>query len=209
MTTTRREFKLIPIEGLIAGYGLPSNSLNVTKSKYKGIVFCGPMSSGKTTYAKIFAPAIPNSKQIALSAPLKDICIRGYGMDPDPNKKDRTLLQKVGDALRTVDENVFVNFLVHDAKGSFVVNDDGRRNNEFREFSNAGFLLVRLLVDPEERLKRVKTLYPHVTEKEMSHETETESDGPYAMSMYHLVLHNNREDQIENNIVKIIDALNH
>jgi hypothetical protein len=120
-------------------------------------------------------------------------------MSPDPEKKDRSLLQAVGDAMRSINPDVFVNFLLHEANADpnfFIICDDGRRLNEFKKMKDEGFLLVYLQVDEKIRLQRAKDLYPHLIEQQMAHETETESKTEEAFKYYDLVIQNNNVDDL-------------
>jgi len=67
------------------------------------IYFCGPKGTGKTTAAQ-YLRCFYDASVYKLAAPLYQICRNLFGMQ----KKDRRLLQKVGDALRSVDPEVFL-----------------------------------------------------------------------------------------------------
>jgi hypothetical protein len=179
-------------------------------TKYRGIAFSAPRSSGKSTLARTIAKCVQNPLILSLAEKLKKICIDGYGMDADPQKKDVELLQRVGDAMRSIDEDVFINFLmkkVEKQPESFVICDDARRLNELKRFKKEGFLLVRLATEEDIRKTRAKKLYPHMDLSSNQHACETEMCSQEAQQYYDLVLKNDVLQDLFTNIVKIFEII--
>ena len=143
---------------------------------------------------------------LPMSSFLKYIATTGFGMDP--NKKDRTLLQKIADSMRSIDEDVFANVVVNQSKNyKLALNDDTRYVNDARKFVNNGWILVKLVVDEDIRMKRLMKLYPNTKISEMQHSSETSLDTPEYQSLVHLFLNNNNEQEQEQSINILLEHI--
>ena len=80
----------------------------------------GKMGAGKSTWAKIYARAHPGTSIMSLASPVKQIANEYFGM----RAKDRALLQRTATALRSIDEDVWINALMRRIDDNFVPNGD-------------------------------------------------------------------------------------
>lgn len=100
------------------------------------------------------------------------------------NEKPRALLQAVGTKFREIDEDVWIKAMFQDideqekiAKqynftSESVVVTDCRMPNEYEALKNRGFKFIRVEVDDETRLQRMRDRKDSFTEKDLSHDTE-------------------------------------
>lgn len=125
--------------------------------------------------------------QAKVANPVYAIAINYLGMSPDPEKKDRPLLQYVGTEIgrKQVDNDIWVHRFTDDiwiaqqtAKDLYnkelkFVSDDVRFKNEHLAFKEAGWVGIYLDVSPEIRLARLKGRDGDAQEGSLDHESET------------------------------------
>lgn len=104
-----------------------------------------------------------------------------FGKD---GEKPRALLQAVGTKFREIDSSVWIKTMFEDideqekvAKrysltSESIVVTDCRMPNEYEALKNRGFKFVRIDVDDETRLQRMRDRGDSFTEKDLSHDTE-------------------------------------
>lgn len=115
------------------------------------IAILGKGGSGKDTVANILREK--GFKCVAFSDGLYEICRNFYGM----TVKDRALLQDVGTAMRSVDEDVFVKRALSSLKNEEKqCVTDVRAVNEYMTLKSNGFVTVRVLCPLNERIKRIE-----------------------------------------------------
>lgn len=92
-------------------------------------------------------------KRYSFAAKLKEICNEMFpSILALPKAEHRWLLQKVGtEWFRSVDSDVWVNYLIRNVGGENVLVDDVRFKNEADALRAAGFLIVR--VERDEKLR--------------------------------------------------------
>lgn len=145
------------------------------------IAFSGKFTSGKSTAAQIVADNVADTKIVSFAGKVKDIATDLFGM----TKKDRNLLINIGMKMREIEPNVWLDYAIKrmdgiSKSGGNVVNDDLRFPNEFESLQNKGFILVRLKVNKETQIQRLKQLYPDnwgQQIKKLSDESETALDS--------------------------------
>lgn len=142
----------------------------------KKFALSGKMCSGKTTSSDAFIKKWATFKRVSIAGRLKEIAIEVFGMDPDPKKKDRGLLQRLGTDLRTLDENAWLNVFFNNLSGD-VICDDLRYKNELDAFNKNGFIVIRLKVDESVQASRIKELYPGFKSEQLLHRSETDLDN--------------------------------
>lgn len=149
------------------------------------IAISGKFASGKSTLMANLVQRFKQDKRsvetMSIAGFLKQLCVSGYGMSEEEEKKDRSLLIKVGQALRDINKDVLLNILLHKVKTSkadVVIIDDLRFKNEADGLHN--WVQIRINAPEEIRIERVKNKYPNTFEKHLEHlnsESETQLDS--------------------------------
>ena len=135
------------------------------------IAIGGPMGSGKTTLAGLFAEHYPALRRISFATPLKDVVQRVFA----PATKDRDLLIRVGTKLREIDANVWINCALRTIaqEGSSDdrwILDDLRFQNEYDALRRRGdWFIIRLDVAPHVREQRVRETYGSNANQHLHH----------------------------------------
>ena len=137
------------------------------------VAFVGEIGSGKS-YMSQWLEKHHNYKVFSFARELKELATKYYDMKK--GSKDRKLLQTLGDAMRSVDKDVFARYTLKDIKAyeegaigknvNRVVIDDLRFENEYaalRNVEGVAFVIIRVN-------SRVKTS----TEQD-EHQSETQS----------------------------------
>jgi adenylate kinase family enzyme len=124
------------------------------------IAICGRMASGKTTLANEIVKNYGEGEVLSLATEVKNVARRVFGMV----EKDRPLLQQIGMKMRDIEQDVWLNFLLRQADDSdapIVVVDDVRFVNEVDKMRNDGFVTIKIVIDEERQLERLKKTYPN------------------------------------------------
>jgi len=141
-------------------------------------VFSGKAYSGKTTCADYFVTKY-NMQKLSFATILKELCRDVFNM----KKKNRSLLQDVGTALRSVDEDVFVNYLERKIEmlgyRNGIVVDDLRYQNELKMLKRQKFMVMRLIVDDEILKERAGQKGKIMTSAQLNHPSEKDLDNIY------------------------------
>jgi cytidylate kinase len=128
----------------------------------------GKIASGKTSLAlemKDFLSKTYKTKVFSFSSPIKKIAYECFSMSTDPNLKDRKLLQDIGQFLKQIDKNVWVKAFLNEVNKiektvDYIICDDLRFKNEAISLKNDGFKLIRLNINEESQIERLKKTYP-------------------------------------------------
>src|SRR5699024_6422004 len=148
----------------------------MAKSKGNLIALTGKLRSGKTT-ASTHISAIYGHSALSFGSYVNYYAGQIFGTNT--NKKPRKLLQDFGQAMRKIDENVWVRKLegtkemyerVFD-KTRFVI-DDLRQPNEYRWARENGFTIIRINSAEDVRIEQAKKEGDEFTEKDLAHDTE-------------------------------------
>ena len=122
------------------------------------IAISGPMCSGKSTIAKYICEVNPDYKIYSFGQKIKDLAKELFDMK---DIKNRSLLIQIANSLKSIDENVWINFILKKCKNKDnCIIDDLRFENELTELINDSWYFIVLQVPKEERIKRIKYLYP-------------------------------------------------
>ena len=167
------------------------------------IALIGKMCSGKTTLSELLCKEY-NMKRYSFADKLKEIAKDLFFME----KKDRKLLQDIGDKMKEIKSDVWIQYLVHNIKDKDnIVIDDVRFENEFKALEELGFIMIKINVDPKVQWERLKQKYGEEEAKEhkkrMNHISEKELDSFKTMSDIELESNNDTYE----NIKLIIDKL--
>lgn len=139
----------------------------------------GKQGAGKTALAKILIEKY-NFQKVSFADGVKNTGMQVFGLTYDQafgNSKDRVLLQQIGQKLREIDPNVWVNMVVREIKKSDkvipnVVIDDVRFKNEFDTLRENGFIMVRIDASEDIRKERIGSTFANPT-----HISETDLDA--------------------------------
>lgn len=172
------------------------------------IAISGKIASGKTTLAQAIQQTDERVEIYSFASPIKEIAYEYFGMSKDPALKNRPLLQDIGRNLRLIDSNVWVKaFLNKTNSKTHVVCDDLRFKNEAKMLKKAGFLLIRLNIDRDEQVQRLKNTYPQTWEEhcaKLSNVSETELDN--CEHMFDLVIATNTVKDINSVVHRILSV---
>jgi len=135
------------------------------------IGICGRMASGKTTLAQELEKQFLTFEdvqeeyvtQMSLAGKVKEIATGLFFM----KGKDRKLLQQIGMKMREIRETVWLDYVLESTKldvGITIV-DDVRFINEAVTMRENEWIMIKIIVDEETQLERVKKTYPHDWER--------------------------------------------
>ena len=122
------------------------------------IAICGKLCSGKSYLAKFLAKEY-NAEIYSFGYGVKRYCKEIFDM----KYKDRKLLQNFAQKMREIDNDVWVKYTMNkinlENKPNIIV-DDLRFPNELKYLHEAGFIIIRLIVDKGLQIDRIKKTYP-------------------------------------------------
>jgi adenylate kinase family enzyme len=119
------------------------------------IALIGKMCSGKTYVSKCLMRRCA-LKKFAFADKVKEIAKDLFNM----NRKDRKLLQQIGQSMRNIDQNVWINYLLYKIEDEDrVIIDDVRYPNELQALKERGFTIIKLIVDKKTQQKRLINTY--------------------------------------------------
>jgi hypothetical protein len=129
------------------------------------IAICGVMASGKTYLADALHDELDYTK-FSLATGVKDLARDVFLMEG----KDRKLLQQIGMKMRQIQPKVWINLLMRRVAEHSnalkptgvpvkVVVDDCRFINEVVAFKEAGWTIIRIHIDDDLQIKRLKKTY--------------------------------------------------
>ena len=134
------------------------------------IAITGKMCSGKTTLSKIIKETDDRFVIYSFGQKVKDVAKDLFNM----KDKDRSLLISIGTKMREINPNVWVNATLNNIKQNVIL-EDGRYKNEIAELKKKGFYCIKLNIQKEIQLQRLKNKYKekfHIHLKNINHESE-------------------------------------
>lgn len=124
------------------------------------IAVTGKMCSGKTTLCNYLCELEPRFEIFSFGKKVKQVARDLFKMDP--TVKDRSLLTSIGQKMREIDPDVWVNYVISECKDKeYCLVDDLRYQNEYEALVNNGFKIIQLNVSPELQEERIKMVYPN------------------------------------------------
>jgi dephospho-CoA kinase len=166
------------------------------------LFLCGPKGVGKTTAARYLEYRY-GAKVYVLAAPLYGICRDLFGMQ----EKNRKLLQTVGDALRSVDPEVFLKYALRKIEQDnpcFAVVEDVRLRQEADFLTRHGFIGIRLYVPDPIRAARLMARDGESVRDD--HHTEKEAQNLWAP----IIIDNNGSiEELERALDSLVELLGH
>lgn len=141
------------------------------------IAFFGPAASGKTWCADYIVESY-GYRKLGFATKLKEIAVDLFNVR-GKNGDDRKTLQKLGEKMREIDPNCWINYVLNNGaknSGHFngIVLDDLRYTNEAAALRSNGWALVKVVVPEEIRQWRLSTLYPDTPLSTYYHASERE-----------------------------------
>ena len=104
------------------------------------VYIVGPAASGKDTAAQALVRHFPELRLIRIAQPMYDIASNVFGR----RRKDRRLLQDIGDALRSVDPDVFIDLVLRSTRDWSWVCPDIRLAREGERLRSNGWIGIRV-----------------------------------------------------------------
>lgn len=178
-------------------------------SKYTNIIFIGKFASGKSYFSKKLETTLKSQYnltiyRIHISAKIKDIAIDLFEM----KGKDRRLLQRIGEKMRSINKDVWINYTVRyirdNSKEPFII-EDLRLPREYeiikKNFPNT--IAIKIEADNKIRLRVYKDIYGKMPTKE---ELRDSTERLINDIKYDYLIKNNYDDKssdlIINDIIK-------
>lgn len=162
----------------------------------------GKMGSGKTTLAKQINEYYSNIFYItSFAKKLKTLACELFNMDI--NNKDRLLLQQLGQSMRNINEDVWINYAIKDAKKyDNVIIDDARFENEVLTLKNNDYFLIKLNISKDLQYKRLNKTYINANShiNNSSDISETSIDN-ISNDIYDLII------DVDNNEIDILNIV--
>lgn len=138
--------------------------------------FIGKAGAGKTTASDMLVGYF-HYTPFSFATPLKTIAGQLWG---EKARKDRDKLQRLGVAVREIEQDTWVNLLLKDRENLVpdgpVVVDDCRFENEFTALGAAGFVFIRIEAPREQRIDRLRANGKLTDEAQLDHVSETALD---------------------------------
>lgn len=157
------------------------------------IGICGQMCSGKTTIANYIISQDNSYHITSFAKKLKEIAKDLFNMQG----KDRKLLIDIGKKMREIDENVWVNYTIKECKNhENIIIDDIRYLNEFTKLKEGGWITIKLVIDRDLQLERLKKTYPDTWEKHYKYiQDNSEKTNEISDDLFHKVININKTNQ--------------
>ena len=180
------------------------------------IAICGLMASGKPYLADALNDKLGYTK-FSLATGVKDLGRDVFLMEG----KDRKLLQQIGMKMREIDVDVWINLLMRkvvvaqqDLKDMFgshlemrVVVDDCRFVNEVITFKEAGYKIIRIHIDDDHQIRRLKQTYGKNADQHINNrKDDSEAEMDYMNDeLFDLVVKAADDDSVVDKVLKWIE----
>lgn len=143
------------------------------------IAICGKMRSGKDTIADILVDDY-GFKNFKFSSGITSIIDEYFSDDVTKKRKMREHYQRIGQSMRKLDQNVWVNhtkgeinrYLNLNGEGSDIVVSDLRQKNEYDFLKRNGFIIIKIESDRQNRIRRAMDVNDAFHTSALDHETE-------------------------------------
>lgn len=125
------------------------------------IAICGRMAAGKTTLANLIINGVNDDVvKLSMAGQVKAIAHELFKMED----KDRPLLQKIGMKMREIRHDVWLDYVIAEAEEYdnpqiIRIIDDVRFINEATKLKENGWKIVRISIDENTQLERLKRTY--------------------------------------------------
>ena len=123
------------------------------------IAITGKMCSGKTTLSNYLCSLEPRFQVFSFAKKVKQVASDLFGMDP--LIKDRSLLTSLGQKMREIDADVWINYVIKQTEGiDYCLIDDLRYQNEYLALAKNGWKIIQLTMSDDLQEKRIREIYP-------------------------------------------------
>ena len=142
------------------------------------IALVGEMRTGKDEICKYIRSKNRDVMKVCFSSGITELLKEFFPEVLKTNNKPRKYYQEIGQFMRTINKDVWVNYLekelqLHSKHGfnSFVCTDL-RQYNEYTFLKSKGFYIVKVVADKENRINRMNELGDNYEMDALNHETE-------------------------------------
>jgi len=144
------------------------------------IAVAGRIRSGKDEFSKLFIK--DGYHEFKFGTGIAEI-IMTYFPEDWMKGKPRTHYQHIGQQLRQLDPDVWINYVFRDIEdylydnpyGDIIITDL-RQVNEAERLRDEGFLIVKVVSRDDIRIQRMKQLGDQFNQEDLNHETEKQVD---------------------------------
>lgn len=136
------------------------------------IAIAGQICSGKSTLANYLIEKYPFLIKKSFAGKVKEIATDLFDM----KEKDRNLLQSIGTSMRSINPDVWVNYIIKCDEKHIII-DDLRYENEARILKDNNWYIIRLNITDELQKSRIIKTYPDTFQEHLNnleHESELE-----------------------------------
>ena len=172
------------------------------------IAITGKMCSGKTTLSNYLCEIEPKFQVFSFGKKVKQVASDLFDMDP--LVKDRSLLTSIGQKMREIDPDVWVNYVINQCKDiEYCLIDDLRYQNEYEALAKNNWKIIQLTISDDLQEERIRNIYPtnyqdHL--KNRDHESERNSFD-WMNQDPHLIIDSSKNlDEIKDIINKFISS---
>ena len=171
------------------------------------VAICGGLRSGKDTVGDMIANTI-DAEQFTFSEGIWRM-IEIFFPDEYANRythKPRTLLQVLGQKLREVEPNIWVDYTLNQINeiSDNVVITDMRQPNEYQALKDTGFIIVRVNAHMSTRIERAASAGDIFEESNLNHETE--QHYPLFEADYEID-NNGSMDELTHQVTEIVERI--
>ena len=168
------------------------------------IAVTGKMCSGKTTLCNYLCELEPRFQIFSFGKKVKLVASDLFQMDPQI--KDRTLLTSIGQKMREIDKDVWVNYVIQQCKDvEYCLVDDLRYQNEYEALVKNGFKIIQLNISDELQEERIKMVYPDNYEDHLlarNHLSELNKFNWLSHDHPHLSIDSSEDREVIKNLIK-------
>ena len=119
------------------------------------IAIIGKICSGKTTLANKLSEHF-NLERVAFGDSVKKYTTEIFDM----SYKDRKLIQDFAEKMKEIDNDIWIKHLDKKIKNKTnIIIDDLRFENEYIYLKNNNFVIIKLVINKNEQIKRIENLY--------------------------------------------------
>ncbi|MFD9628636.1 nucleoside/nucleotide kinase family protein [Peribacillus muralis] len=135
----------------------------------------GEIRSGKNAFCDYIQSMVPNMEQLYFAKGIEEIIRKYFPEAYEGNEKPRKYFQDIGQMLRTVNPEVWVNQVAEQynwsSSESFICTDL-RQPNEYEWLKSEGFTVVKIEADADIRITRMALAGDSFTPESLNHPVE-------------------------------------